>query len=433
MFPNAPSQSLRRVKLTYYLYVTLFWFATVLPAAVQVLLIQARGFDLSQIGVVLGIYGFAVVLLELPTGGLADAIGRKRVTLLALGFILASLAVLLVAFSFVTLLAFAILSGAGRALSSGALEAWFIDSLQEVDPDAELQPALAVAGTFELFALGVGTLLSGVIPTFFGGLPEEGTAIFTPFSMTIVFSIAMFVVTFLAVVLLVKEDRSRLGDAEVSGFGTIPNLIREAVGLSRRNPTILLLLGAASVGGFALSGVETFWQPYFANLLGGSEGNSVLFGFLLAGSFGLGMVGNLLSTPLSKLFKKRYALVAALFGGIQGGMLLLLALQSTAGLATAFFWLVYFSRGTMNSPHATLFNSEVPAAKRSSMLSVQSLANYVGGGLGSIALGYVSEGFSISTAWMIAAGLLALSLPLYLLVDRRRARSLGDEAREKTL
>ena len=422
MTSDTSSQSLRRVKLTYYLYVTLFWFATILPAAVQVLLIQARGFDLSQIGVLLGVYSLTIVLLELPTGGLADAIGRKRVTLLALGFILASLAVLLVAFSFITGLAFAVLSGVGRALSSGALEAWFIDSLQAADPDAEIQPTLAVAGTFELFALGAGTLLSGVIPTFFGGLPEEGTAIFTPFSMTIVFSIAMFAVTFLAVALLVKEDRSKLGDAEISGFSTIPSLIREAVGLSRRNPTILLLLGAASIGGFALSGVETFWQPYFANLLGGSEGNSVLFGFFLAGSFGLGMVGNLLSTPLSKLFKKRYGLVAALFGGIQGGMLVLLALQSTVGLATAFFWLVYFSRGTMNSPHATLFNDEVPAAKRSSMLSVQSLANYVGGGLGSIALGYVSDSFSISTAWMIAAGLLALSLPLYLLVDRRRTR-----------
>lgn len=423
---------LRRIKLTYYLYVTLFWFATILPAAVQILLAQARGFSLSQIGVVLGIYSFVIVLLELPTGGLADTIGRKRVALLALGFILASEVALLIAFSFTALLAFAVLSGIGRALSSGALEAWFIDSLQEVDPDAELQPALAVAGTFELFALGVGTLLSGIIPTFFGGLPEEGTAIFTPFSMTIVFSIAIFAVTFLVVALLVKEDRSRLGDAEVSGFGAIPSLIRETFSLSRRNPTVLLLLGAASVGGFALSGVETFWQPYFANLLGGSEGNSILFGFLLAGSFGFGMVGNLLSTPLSKLFKKRYGLVAALFQGIQGGVLLLLALQSTAGLATAFFWLVYFSRGTMNSPHAALFNAEVPAAKRSSMLSVQSLANYVGGGLGSIALGYVSDSFSISAAWMIAAGLLVLSLPLYLLVDKRRARSEKDGARDPT-
>ena len=428
-----PDATLRRIKFTYYLYVTLFWFATILPAAVQILLIQARGFDLSQIGVALGVYSFTIVLLELPTGGLADAVGRKRVTLLALGFTLASLAVLLAAFSFAHLLAFAVLSGAGRALSSGALEAWFIDRLQEVDPNVELQPPLAVAGTFELFALGVGTLLSGIIPTFFGDLPEEGTAIFTPFSMTVVFSVAMFAVTFLVVAFLVKEDRSRLDQGEISGFSAIPSLVRETFNLSRRNSTILFLLGTTAVGGFVISGTETFWQPFFANLLGdgksNGEGNSVLFGFLLAGSFGLGMVGNLLSTPLSKVFKKRYGLVAALFQGLQGGVLLLLALQSTVGLGAAFFWLVYFSRGTMNSPHATLFNDEVPAAKRSSMLSVQSLANYVGGGVGSIALGYISDSFSISTAWMIAAGLLALSLPLYLLVDARRARTEVKEVR----
>ena len=418
-----PNLKLRRIKLTYYLCVTLFWLATILPAAVQVLLIQARGLNLFQIGVVLGVYSLTIVLLELPTGGLADAIGRKRVMLFALGFTLASEVTLLVAFSFTALLAFAVLSGVGRALASGALEAWFIDSLLEADPDAEIQPPLAVAETFSLFALAVGTLLSGVIPTFFGALPEEGTAIFTPFSMTVLCSAVMFIVTFLVVAFLVKEDRSRLDNADVNGFGTIPNLMREAFGLSRRNPTILLLLGTTAVGGLTLSSVETFWQPYFADLLGGSRGNSVLFGFLLAGSFGLGMVGNLLSTPLSKLFKRRYALVAALFQGLQGTVLLLLALQSSAGLATAFFWLVYFSRGTLNSPHAALFNAEVPSTRRSSMLSVQSLVNYIGGFLGSVALGYVADVFSISAAWFIAAGLLVLSLPLYLLVDARRAGS----------
>ena len=74
--------------------------------------------------------------------------------LLALAFTLASEFVLLFAFSLSAFLAFAVLSGVGRALASGALEAWFIDSLQTADPDIEIQPALALAGTFELFALG---------------------------------------------------------------------------------------------------------------------------------------------------------------------------------------------------------------------------------------------------------------------------------------
>ena len=100
-----------------------------------------------------------IVLLEVPTGGLADAIGRKRVTLIALLFTLVSEVAILFAFSLPMFLLFAVLSGTGRALISGAPVAWFIDSLQAADPEVDVQPALAQAGTFELFALAAGTLL----------------------------------------------------------------------------------------------------------------------------------------------------------------------------------------------------------------------------------------------------------------------------------
>jgi MFS family permease len=126
--------------------------------------------------------------------------------LLAYSFMALSNVVFLVAFSFPVFLLFAVLQGIGRALASGALEAWFIDSLQEADhPEINLQPPLALAGTFELLSLGTGTLLSGVIPTLFRGFPEEGTAVFTPFSMTVVFSILMFMVALFAVVLRARH------------------------------------------------------------------------------------------------------------------------------------------------------------------------------------------------------------------------------------
>jgi hypothetical protein len=199
-------------------------------------------------------------------------------------------------------------------------------------------------------------------------------------------------------------------------------MMHEAFSLSRRKPTILLLLAAFLASGMALSVVEAFWQPRFATLLGGSEGNSVVFGVLLAGSFGLGMLGNLLSMPLSRLFRQRYGLVAALFQGLQGVALIVLALQTETIAAALFFWLLYLSRGTLHSPHATLFSQEVPRARRSSMLSVQSLATYVGAFLASTGLGYVAERASIGTAWTIAGVIIVLSMFLYVQVDVRRAR-----------
>lgn len=71
------------IQRTYYLILSLFWLGTALPMALTVLLGQARGLDLFQIGLLMGVYSLTIVLLEVPTGGLADAIGRKRVAVLA--------------------------------------------------------------------------------------------------------------------------------------------------------------------------------------------------------------------------------------------------------------------------------------------------------------------------------------------------------------
>jgi MFS family permease len=77
--------------------------------------------------------------------------------------------------------------------------------------------------------------------------------------------------------------------------------------------------------------------------------------------------------------------------------------------------------GVMNSPFATLYNLQVPAEMRSSMLSIQSLSSYVGGILGSVVLGFVANTVSIGLAWAVAGALLLVSLPLYLKLDSREA------------
>lgn len=54
-----------------------------------------------------------------------------------------------------------------------------------------------------------------------------------------------------------------------SGFRQVPQIVRDAFTLSRRNPTIVLLLGATFASGLAIISMESFWQPHFAGLLGG--------------------------------------------------------------------------------------------------------------------------------------------------------------------
>ena len=64
--------SVKEIQRVYYLVISLFWLATALPISLLILLAQARGLDLFQVGIVMGLYSLTIVLLEVPTGGLAD-------------------------------------------------------------------------------------------------------------------------------------------------------------------------------------------------------------------------------------------------------------------------------------------------------------------------------------------------------------------------
>src|SRR5690606_655305 len=117
--------------------------AIALPMPVLILHMTGRGLDIATVGLAFTVRALLVALLELPTGGFADAIGRRPVALASQLFTLASFGVLLFVMGPVTALVYAVLQGVGSALHSGAMDAWFVDELGRLEPDAPLQPHLA--------------------------------------------------------------------------------------------------------------------------------------------------------------------------------------------------------------------------------------------------------------------------------------------------
>ena len=133
--------------------------------------------------------------------------------------------------------------GVGRALSSGALDAWFVDAVQKIDPDIDLQPLFSKAGTFTLLALGISTLIGSTLPGVFASLPADGTAILTPLSMPILIAIFVKLILIFSTATLVKETMpDNRASGWRSGFREIPNIISTGFNLSRANQIILLLL-----------------------------------------------------------------------------------------------------------------------------------------------------------------------------------------------
>jgi len=409
-----------RVKLSFSLLAFCYSFATGLPMGLIVLFLQGRGINLLEVGVLLGIQSAAVVLLELPTGALADVWGRKKVLVLAFATGAACMATALVSTSFVGFVVAMVLSGFSRALLSGTAEAFLVDSLREVAPEADLQNAFSQVWIATALGVGLGALVGGFIPGRFAGLPPDGPAVFTQLSMPILVSFAVWLALTLAAAIWLRE--SRLKTAARSGAGAIRDVVRQAVAFGVKNRLVFLLVAAASLSALAISGVEAFWQPRFARLLGGGAGRSHLFGAIAAATFAFSAAGSALVAPLSKKAGGRHGLVSALAAVLLGGATLVLALQTSFRGALAGFWFVYLLTGLAGPVLQAFFNDSIPAENRATLLSFLAFCLRAGVLAGGLGLGFLAAHFSIPAAW-IASGCVALATaPLYLYAESLRSR-----------
>ena len=149
------------------------WLPVGLSVPVSVLLAQSRGLSVAQVGLVFAVYGMVCLVLELPTGGLADAIGRRPVLVLSGSLHLLGLLGLAVAPNLPAFIAAISLIGAGRALDSGPLESWYVDAVHQVTPGADVTPGLSRAAVADGIALSLGAVAGGVLPTLAHGNPRR--------------------------------------------------------------------------------------------------------------------------------------------------------------------------------------------------------------------------------------------------------------------
>ncbi len=408
----------KQTSIVYYLLVFLYWFAIALPLALLILLLQARGLDLFQISLVFGIHSLTVVLLEVPTGSLADIVGRKHVTIWAAVLMLIGFSIFLIAFSFPLMLLGGIVYGASRALASGSLDAWAVDTVLALDADFPLQALFAKSGVATLGGLAFGTLCGSIISLWHPYLPLEGNAMLTPYALPLVASLVVQAIRLLLIVVLVREDRPVVARKWQEALTTMPEFIGDSLQMTRQSKLLRWLLLTGFTGSFVMVSLENFWQPHFANLMPWDGHNSVAFGVIMAGNFVLGAIGNMLSGLLAQRLGNRLGLLAGGIELLRGVALLLLVGQSNLYLGAMWFWLLYFGMGMAGPAVGVMMHGEISAEKRSTMLSIQSMISYLGIAIGSVVLGAIADATSIGTAWAVGGCvLIALLLP-YVKIDR---------------
>jgi MFS family permease len=146
----------------------------------SVLFYQSIGFSLSQIGILIGVVSFSGLLSEIPTGIVADKIGRKKSVLI--GYMIITLSYLLIYFfpEFWLIFMANVILGFGVTFISGAEESWksdlvkkglsgFFSRLQSIESAGAVIAGLIGVALVAHFGLSI-IWLAGALSYFAGGI-----------------------------------------------------------------------------------------------------------------------------------------------------------------------------------------------------------------------------------------------------------------------
>jgi len=402
--------SLRASRRAFLTVVALRWLPTGLLTPVSVLFAIERGLSLAQVGLFWTVQGAVVILLELPTGALADAWGRRAVLVAGALFALGYLVVLLAAHSLPVFLVAAVLNGIFRALDSGPLEAWYVDAALAAEPDRDLPRDLSRAGGVLYAAVATGSITaSGVV--LLDRLPVS------PLTAVVAASLAFQLVHLVALVLLVRERRAGTPGkgwrAARDAATAVPRVIGAGTVLGWRSRPLRLLLAVELAWGAGLGGFELLWQPRAHEALGARAGLWV-FGVLAAGGWLAGAAGSALLPPLIRLLRGRVAAAAALLRVVQGLALLPMAVFGGVAAVAVAFLSFYVVHGIANPAHFALLHRRIGPGHRATVLSLNSLVSKFGALPATVALGALADGAGLTAALLVTAALLAAPTPLYL-------------------
>src|SRR4051812_1586602 len=263
-----------------------------------------------------------MVLFEVPTGIVADTVGRRASYLLGTVTLAAStlLYVLLwrVEAPFWAWAVVSVLLGLGFTFFSGAVEAWLVDALRASGYEGALEPVFARG----IVVSGAAMLLGSVA----GGVIAQATNLGVPFLLRAGVLVAMFAVAF-----AVMRDVGFTPDRSESAGQAVRTLFRSSLKYGLGAPPVrYLMLAAPFTAGV---GIYVFYalQPYLLELWGDERAYSVagLAAAIVAGSQ---ILGGYLAPRVRRLFRKRTSTIL-LSAGASTALLLSLGFTSSFWVA----------------------------------------------------------------------------------------------------
>ncbi|WP_210480781.1 MFS transporter [Naasia sp. SYSU D00948] len=351
-----------------------------------------------------------MVIFEVPTGVVADTLGRRASYLLGT----LTLAVSTVLYWLMWLWsapfwAWAVVSvllGLGFTFFSGAVEAWLVDALRASGYEGALEPVFSKG----MVVSGAAMLLGSVA----GGVVAQWTDLGVPFLVRAAVLVAMFAVAF-----LVMRDLGFTPDRSEGPLRAVRTMFRASLRHGLGNPPVRYMMLAAPFN--AGVGIYVFYalQPYLLELWGDEEAYSIagLAAAIVAGSQ---ITGGVLAPAVRRMFRKRTTTILLSVGA---GATLLVVLGVTRNFWLALVMMIVWGvASSIEDPIRQAYvNDLIPSRQRATVLSFDSLMGNVGGVVIQPALGRTADVSGYPFSLVVSGIANAAALPFLYLSRRQNA------------
>jgi MFS family permease len=428
----------RRVITTYVTTNGLFTLSTSLIWSINTLFLLSAGLSLPMVFVVNASYTAAQMVCQVPTGVIADTLGRKVSFLLSVSTLLvATLIYVLSAQMHWGIPGFvlgSVLIGLGFTFQTGAVDAWMVDALSTCELTQPKEEALA--RVFSLNGAVSGAVL--VVGPLLGGLLGQ-ISLYLPYYLRA----GALALTFVAVVVLMREIGFTPRKLTLRTFGAEAlALAKSGIDNGWRNPVVRPLLWVSLAQGLFFAYGFYSLSPYLLQLIGANYvwlTGAVFSAYALAGILGNLSVrwgimrrrdGSPRSAPAAlAVLGTSMAAIVGLIGA--AGLLAPRVMGTGFGsfAIVAGLWVCGgFISGVAGPVGSAYLNEHIPSAQRATVLSIGAVFGDAGGVVGQPVFGFAAQAFGIAATWLVGGFTLLVVGPLYRRSGRAAAAEGGSPA-----
>jgi len=351
----------------------------------SVLLLQ-KGATMQTLPLLFATFSVTVACMEVPSGIFADMYGRKKVFIMSCVLQIIAVSLLFFAGNPGSMALAMVFFGSGRAFSSGSLDALFIDQAMDRQGENILVKVTAQLAILEGVGFAAGSIAGGFI-----------ASVTNTYLSNLIVQFLLNITLVLICLLFVQEQPAAHAEQQRS----LRDHLKEGKQLVLSSRRFILIFISVFVAGFAMSTVETYWQPTFANL---SKMNNVAWalGLITFAGFITAILGSTLGQMLMDKFKGKWWIIYNICRTSLGVTFIIYALQeSISGFLTG-YGVIYLFIGINSVAETTIINKWTPGRMRASVLSLSSLITQIGVLVASVLSSLLVVYLGVSGIWAIS-------------------------------